>query len=395
MESNNQEHRILRLMKDEKFIEWKLFPNDEINIYWEKYLIENPHDREIFDIASKSFPKVNISSNDVSDDKRGYVIERLTESLHKERKRKNLKSILLIAAAACVGIIVMTTIFNKKTPTNDYVAITGNEIEALDIQLISNNTTTTFQNNIDIEVDDLGEMKIKNSEGEVDNKSITKNQSINQLIIPFGKRSTILLSDGSKVWLNSGTILEFPSSFSSTSRNISLKTGEIYIEVAKDSKKPFYVNTSNFNIKVYGTKFNVSSYENEYTSVILAEGSIGLLREGKQELLIEPNEMVELTEANKFVKQKVDINRYISWKSGYLIFDNSPITEVLKELEKYYNLSFNFEYEKFFKNNNCKGKIVLSENLDNVLATLSLLTKTEYTHEGNKIYIKNKIVAYE
>lgn len=389
MKENNIHHKVAHLMKDEKFIEWKLFPNEEINSYWKKYLEENPQEKETFDIADKRFPKVKMSSRHISDNQRQLVIERILKSLSNKRKKTTLRSITFFAAAASIAALVFVAIlYNTNTAINDNI-IVGSEIGALDIQLLSNNRATSFQENIDIEMDEVGEMKIKTS-AETTNEIVADKESINTLIVPFGKRSTILLSDGSKVWLNSGTILEFPSKFTSDTRTISLKTGEIYVEAVSNSKKPFFVTTSDFAVKVYGTKFNVSAYNNKSTSVMLAEGSVSLIKEGKDELIVNPSELVELNNENNFVKQKVDIDSYTSWKNGYLLFKDSPITEVLRELEKYYNLSFDIDNEKSFRENRCKGKIVLSENLDNVLATLSLLTHTEYKREENNIYIITK-----
>lgn len=391
MNENNIDKKILELMKDERFIQWKVFPNDDINSYWEKYLAENPLEKDIFEQANKHFPTVRLSSNNVSYERKKYVIDKLAKSLNQKRNKTTLRSIIFATAAACLmAAVMLTNVYtNKPTPSSEST-IMGSEIAAIDIQLISNNKTTTFQENIEIEMDGHGEISIKDSDGKINEKTATEKQSINTLVIPFGKRSTILLADGSKVWLNSGTILEFPSSFTAKAREITLKTGEIYIEVADDKQKPFFVKTSDFNVRVYGTKFNVSSFEDKGTSVLLAEGSIAILKEGYKELLVEPTELIELTKDNTFIRQRVNINNYISWKSGYLLFDNTPIKEVLKQLEKYYNLSFDYEKEDFFKENSCKGKIVLSENLDNVLTTLSLLTKTEYKREGNKIFITNK-----
>jgi transmembrane sensor len=86
----------------------------------------------------------------------------------------------------------------------------------------------------------------------------------------------------------------------------------------------------------------------------------------------------------------VDVLAFTSWKEGYLTFDDTPVTEVLKQIERYYNLSFNLNDAVSFKGITCTGKIILSENLDNVMATLSLLSGTEYKRENRAIYIYKK-----
>src|SRR5690606_13807238 len=128
-----------------------------------------------------------------------------------------------------------------------------------DIQLITEEDSLLFQNDVQVEFDKTGKAKIRQVDSEEKTVELTKSKQ-STLIVPYGKRSTLTLSDGSKVWLNSGSVLECPAQFTGNNREVRLASGEIYIEVAPDSQKPFHVSTSDFNVKVYGTKFNVSAY---------------------------------------------------------------------------------------------------------------------------------------
>lgn len=212
---------------------------------------------------------------------------------------------------------------------------------------------------------------------------------MNKLIVPYGKRSKIILSDGTQVWLNSGSSLEFPSAFSRNSRKV-LLSGEMYIEVATDKNSPFYVHTSGYNVKVYGTKFNVSSYPGSTSSVVLVEGIVGLQAANKQELVLSPREQAIYSDNGTFQTQKVDVTPFISWKEGYLSFEDTPVTEALLQIERYYNLSFNYGDNISFQGLTCTGKIILSDNLDNVMTTLSLISDTKYKKEDKLIYIYKK-----
>jgi ferric-dicitrate binding protein FerR (iron transport regulator) len=89
--------------------------------------------------------------------------------------------------------------------------------------------------------------------------------------------------------------------------------------------------------------------------------------------------------------QKVDISQFISWKDGYLSFDKTPITEVLQQIGRYYNLSFDFGNNMNLQKRTCTGKIYLSENMDNVMGTIALLSSTRYEKENNRIYITNEL----
>jgi len=137
-----------------------------------------------------------------------------------------------------------------------------------------------------------------------------------------------------------------------------------------------------------GTKFNVSTYAGSLSSVILVEGSVSLQSVNKQELFLLPEEQAIYSESTgTFNTQRVDIHSFISWKDGYLTFEDTPITEALKQIERYYNLSFNYDDNVSFQNLTCTGKIILSENLDNVMTALTLISATKYKKEDKLIYI--------
>lgn len=381
----------LKFLKDEKFIEWKLFPTDESIAYWEDFLQKNPHAKEDIALAENHFQHLKLSSYRLSQEKKAEAIKKLEQSVEMYHHRRKIRR-FIYAAAACAAIFILSIIFlqpNRDHFVNDIAStgyIIGNELESEDILLITNNQTASFTENIDIEINNNGVAQIKNEDSGHKDIAIDE-RALNKLIIPYGKRSALTLSDGSKVWLNSGTILEFPAKFSDTSREIYLLSGEIYVEAAPDKQKSFYVHTSDFNVKVYGTKFNISSYANSPHSVILVEGSVSLQHSNSNEIYLSPHEQAVFSGNGTFQMQKVDVNQYISWKNGYLLFDDTPMTDVLRQIERYYNLSFDYDKNITLRNLTCTGKIILSEDLDNVMGTIALLTNTGYKKENNRIYI--------
>jgi ferric-dicitrate binding protein FerR (iron transport regulator) len=162
----------------------------------------------------------------------------------------------------------------------------------------------------------------------------------------------------------------------------------MYIEVAHDKEKPFYVHTPDFKLRVYGTKFNLSNYDNSPGSVVLVEGSVSV-QSGTEEMFLNPNEQLLISRGKAPERQTVDVTHYISWKDGYLLLENTPMTDVLDKVERYYNLSFNYEQDVNLKKRTCSGKIYLSENLDNVMTTITLLSATQFKKENNRIYISH------
>lgn len=392
MSLNTDNNRFIRFLKNEKFIGWKLLPTDELNEYWEKYLQLHPAERDDVQLAEEHFKHINLSPLKASLEKKQEAFFRLERSLTAYSRKRNIIRLTYIAAA-CVAALVLSLLYirnnvdhsdNKLATSSGYIV--GRELESEDILFITGNKSNSFQNNIEIQLDGNTAAQIKSENMKAAQISIEQN-AMNVLIVPYGKRSKVTLSDGTQVWLNSGTTLEFPSDFKGNRREIFL-SGEMYIEVAPDKNKSFFVHTSGYDVKVYGTKFNVSTYPGSISSVVLVEGSVSLQSADKQELFLSSNEQAIYSEmTGNFDTREVDVHSFISWKKGYLTFENTPVTEALKQIERYYNLSFNFDEDVFFQGLTCTGKIILSDNLDNVMTALSLISATKFKREDKQIYI--------
>ncbi len=395
MQFNRDDNNFIRFLKDEKFIEWKLFPTDELNKYWEEFLLQFPDKRKDINMAEKHFRHIKLSSYKQSPGKKQEAAKRLEKSLRRYYIKNNVRR-FAFAAAACAAVLVLSLLYlheklyksrNQLITSSEYIV--GNELKQEDIMFITGNETASFQHNIDIQISSEKTAQIRSEYQDAEEISIEQH-TMNKLIVPYGKQSRITLADGTQVWLNSGTTLEFPSSFTKNKREVYL-TGEMYIEVAPDKNRSFYVHTSDFNVRVYGTKFNASSYAGSPASVVLVEGSIGLQSDdGKQELRLSPDEQAVYSDNGTFQTKRVDVQPFISWKDGYLTFEDTPVTEALKQIERYYNLSFNYGDEVSFQGITCTGKIILSDNLDNVMTALTLISAMKYKKKDKLIYIYKK-----
>lgn len=391
-----QENKSMFFLKNELFIKWQLSQSDELTRYWQNFLQENPDEKENFKRAIAQFKTIQLSSFKMSDSQKLALRERLNPVFEASTKKRRI-NFYHYAAVASIIIFVASALFfmiqknTQKSNVNFSEFIVGNALEAEDVQLLSGSKTASFQQSIDLEISDDGKAKVTTEDNSKQNINIDK-RSLNKLIVPYGKRTTLTLADGTKVWLNSGSILEFPTTFSGKSRDVFLTQGEAYLEVKSDKKHPFYLHTSNFNVRVYGTKFNVSDYRSNIASIVLVEGSVGLSNsENSKELMMKPNQIATFTEDDKvFVTKNVDATNFISWIKGYLIFDNTPISEVLDHIERYYNVSFDFGNSIELPNATCSGKIVLSESLENVMTTIALLSSVDFKIKDNKIYFRNK-----
>jgi Fe2+-dicitrate sensor, membrane component len=216
----------------------------------------------------------------------------------------------------------------------------------------------------------------------VDHTQIT--QVTNTVETPLGMRSSLTLPDSTKVWLNSGSKISFPVIFSNEKREVSL-TGEAYFEVRKDKKWPFIVSTKNINIIVSGTTFNCNAYpENDQVQTELIEGEISLTNLGMTEnKSVRPGELAVYDKnSGHITKEKTDLQKYIAWKSGKLMFRDDKMDKVIEKLQRWYNVDIlivdkdiaDYIYTATF----------VDESLDQVLKMLSISAPIRYTISDRK-----------
>lgn len=378
-------------LQNTDFILWRLTGDSFLETYWEELLDNNPTLKDEMDKAIEEFSKIKFNRNTLTETEYSLLLARIHDSSSQIESAKRLRRFIPYAAAACFALIIgISFFFMKSTPEkvnllSDNI-IVGENLDEKDIYLITDVGTTTFSQNVHVQVNENGSTVIQEVNGSKSTIIEKGENTMNKLVVPYGKRSQLKLSDGTKVWLNSGSTLEFPSVFTEETRTVNL-TGEMYVEVVKDSQRPFFVNTPDMQVKVYGTIFNISTYrDNSPQSVVLVEGRVGIKTESEKEIFLVPNEIFAY-QNHTWNKREVDATKYISWKDGYIILDKTPIDEVLKQIERYYNLSFRIDEKLDLQSKTCTGKIYLSDNLDNIMTTISLLSSTGYSRDDKTIYI--------
>ena len=203
----------------------------------------------------------------------------------------------------------------------------------------------------------------------------------NELVVeaPAGFRMNIEFGDGTKVWLNHGSKLRYPYRFDSKCRKVFL-TGEAFFMVAHNKDVPFIVGTKNLDIKATGTEFNVSAYPgDEIVETTLVEGQVGIYESGSDIRLetLEPGECIKYnSQKNNCTMESGDIQKYIAWKDGVLIFKNDSIPEIAKKLERWYNVDVKIVNENV-KEFTCTATFS-EESLSQVLELMSLPSPVSY-----------------
>ena len=213
--------------------------------------------------------------------------------------------------------------------------------------------------------------------------SMETNEGIHTLKIPRGMNKQLTLTDGTQVWLNAESTLEYPETFEGKpNREVYLK-GEAYFEVTKNASQPFRVKTDALETLVLGTSFNVRAYSKEDTQVTLVEGSVKVSDKHQNELRLQPGEHTD-QKLNKTKVEKAD--DYHSWAEGVFYFDNTELVEIMRELGRWYNINIVFTnkeimHERLHFQANRKG------TLEDALELLNTMQKVNARIEKDKVVI--------
>lgn len=212
----------------------------------------------------------------------------------------------------------------------------------------------------------------------------------NTLLVPRGGEYDLILSDGTKVRLNSESKLRYPTSFSEEKRIVYLE-GEAYFEVAKDKEHPFIVKTKGVNVRVLGTSFNVSSYEdNEDIQTTLVEGSIKVSDEKGEGLVIKPGYQASFSKRSKKIDaRKVRVEVFTAWKDGKFSFRNTRMEDMMVALARWYDIDVFYMNEEI-KDMTFTGGIKKYENIDKLLYLIENTKYVSFVKKGKTITIKKR-----
>ena len=223
-----------------------------------------------------------------------------------------------------------------------------------------------------------------------------KNSTIKELVyhtlkVPYGKRFNVVFSDGSKAYLNSGSIIKYPVKFIENKKREVFLEGEAFFDVAENKNDLFVVNSNGINVEVHGTKFNVRNYSEDFNSdIVLVDGSVGIKNSGiLEETILKPGFKGSVNKENFIVETtKVNTKIYTSWIDSEVIFRNETFSQILKKLERLYNVTI-IDNRQELSNEFFNAAIdVENEDIGKVLNYFNKIYKIEYQIFDNKIIIK-------
>ena len=208
----------------------------------------------------------------------------------------------------------------------------------------------------------------------------------NRLLVPRGSEYKLVLADGTKVWLNADSELHYPTRFGGI-REVELH-GEAYFEVAKDDAKSFIVRTENCEVSVLGTHFNVSAYNGEPVFTTLAEGSVQV-NSGDQSVRLRPNEQAIVEKDDHSIHtQEVEAVRYIAWVNGRFVFRNTPLEDVVKQMERWYDVNIQFAADSLAAKR-MAGVVYRNERLEFAIRTIERVTGVVFEQRPEGYLVKN------
>lgn len=207
----------------------------------------------------------------------------------------------------------------------------------------------------------------------------THHELQHQIHVPTGQHVEIMLADGSKVWLNSGSTLTFPSKFNGKKRMVELD-GEGFFEVKSDKEHPFIVSTSKYQVKAVGTSFNIYDYQDSpQFEAALLNGKVEVTTNAKKSsvVILTPNQRAALCQGVLKVKPIENANNYL-WRKGILYF-NEPLLEVFDKLQEYYDIEFQIRNSSLTrKSPYCTGKFRAKDGLEHIIRVLKETNHFDY-----------------
>lgn len=401
MEKDYTHYKAEQLIDDDLFLQAELHPTNETEAFWQTLAGRNKHLAEEIATARILLRSIRNQENQhpLSTSEEDELWKRIETCNHLQNKRiKRIRTIRSLAAIAATIALLVAVAWHQQQPDQqetDYIALIQATPKADDasqqVQLVlSNNRKLSLSGEeTAVEYKQKGQVNVNSEQVELVSQKESEPPTLNQLIVPIGKRSTLTLADGTRVWVNSGSKVIYPVAFTAGKREIFLE-GEIYLQVSRDEKRPFIVKTKQMDVRVLGTQFNLSAYENDASQrVVLVSGKVEINIPGKEKDILTPNQMLSYNhQANRTKITEVDVNDYIAWKDGYYQFVHQHLGVILKKLSRYYgnHIAWDESVSKLI----CSGKLDLKDSLAEVLNTLRQAAPIEIHNENESIQIKVK-----
>lgn len=390
--------KFLKYYEDPDFVRWVLTPTKDLEEYWDDYMEKHESEKEQIRIARlivshlQSAPTPDVSS--VSKEVFSSIVTELDNKGKKSRKKIILFSYFRYAAVGILFFVLGVAInqyLNNERDNGVQQNMQVSNTPGYSTLILSDGSNVQIPDKkSEIEYKSNGQIVI-NKKDTVHSPSTTTDQNFNELFVPYGRNASIKLPDGTLAHLNAGSRLVYPSKFEGSQRTVSL-IGEGYFEVVHNTKMPFIVKTEELNIEVLGTKFDLSAYPTDkIVETILVEGKVKISKPGfhlgSKDYILEPNQRAAFNIDTKETNiSNVDVENYVSWHKGYMIFETQELNRVIKKLERYYNIRIGL-VDPTLGFLRITGKLELKEDKESVLNIFAKAASLDLVHTNESEYV--------
>jgi len=352
-----------------------------------------PANKKTFTKLKRKAEKREINSG--NDDWQRFT-HKYNQPLNAPKKHKRIIGFISLAASVSLVIgVSFHTFYRPKSSLLDTQPIQYDETQSQTTLSLTDGTDISLsKEHATIEIEDNGKSILIEETETLTNHDNNTVEAFNQLHVPYGRTAQLTLADGTKVWLNAGSQLVFPSNFSTDTREVLLR-GEGFFDVTHHPEKAFKVLTDEMTFTVLGTSFNINSYANKnHVDAVLVDGSLHMANNvvfNKKEIVLEPGEKSSFDLNKKTLQiKKVDTKRYTSWKEGYLTLQRNSLNNLISQIENYYNCSIDIPTDLAHTKIQITGKIILDEDPEQVYKALSDLFNVDYQLINDKVIMTKR-----
>lgn len=332
-----------------------------------------------------------------------HAWSKVLKKLEAENSRKQqpfMFKTLLRYAAIFIGVLGLSYgYWTYTSPNLSNRIVVNNNLDNITLQLTNGDIKVISPNESQIINDSQGNvLKTTKGKNELDYSNISTSEKLvyNTLSVPYGKRFKIILSDGSKVHLNAGSSLKYPVKFLNGKERYVVLSGEAFFDVSHDKENPFVVASGDMNVRVLGTKFNVTAYkESLKINTVLVEGSVSLYSaldkyNDESSTLLNPGYKATWNNSKEKINiEKVDTSIYTEWMNGKLVFRKLLFKDIIQKLQRHYNVSIKNNYKEL--DEQIFTAIFDVETIEEVLESFAEDTYFDYEINGSQIIINKPI----
>ena len=380
-----------KFIENPQFIKWIFNTTPALETYWEQYQAEYPEEKSQLLELKQHLTDLKFANELLlpveKDELEQRVKTRINLNLKSIKRLLVINSFMKYAAVALVFMVIGGLVVYLNTAKDSFYQQQISQMSQMPTAMQGPLLITSNGDNVNLKESNSTVDYSSNGAVVLNNDSVIQAKTdipdvLNQIIIPYGNQSRIVLSDSTVVWLNAGSRLIYPTLFKNKTREVML-IGEAFFEVAKNPEKPFIVKTSNLEILVLGTQFDVSAYEeDEVIQTVLKEGSVDIRRKGtlffEHDVVIKPNQMAAFDKNTSDTKiYEVDADAYTLWTKGLIHFEDVDFNRVIKKIERFYNISISFS-DQDKKIMRISGKLDLKQGRKEVMEYLEKVSLSRF-----------------